>query len=559
MDTVVKTIIESCDWSPVKHLIFSENVFAPLIYYSHFGAMMVSLFFGFFILLHNRKDLLSKTLFFLTISINVWMFSDLVLWATNKPEYTMFFWSLEILFEPLIYVLSLFFIYIFIDKKHVSNKIKLLCYGLILPTIILLPTKLSLTGFDLTNCDRVAIEGILPKYGYMVQIFIILWIVVLSFSRYKEKKDTTERKQILLISTGICLFLFSFSLGNIAEVISGNWYIGQIGYIGIPIFISFLSYLIVKYRTFKIRVMSTQVLITATWFLIVSTFFVRTLENIRLIVGITLALFSILGIFLIRSVKREVEQREKIEKLAKDLASANEKLKELDQMKSEFLSLATHQIRAPLTAIKGYSSMLIEGDFGVIPDKAKKAVSTVYTSCQNLIDIVGDFLNISRIEQGRMVYDKSKFDIQTVVKEVVNELRPNIENAGLKIETKIQETIPLYVNADRIKIKQIFGDILDNSIKYTKEGSIFVSVYKQDNEVLIETKDTGVGIDRDEIPKLFNKFKRSKDANKTNVIGTGLGLYISKKMIEAQDGSITIFSEGLGKGSTFTIKLPLVT
>src|SRR3989344_5428441 len=556
MDQTILTAITNCEWSSVEFLIFSNNVFAPLIYYSHLGALIIVLFFGFFIYINNRKELLNKLLLYLTVFLGVWLFSDLVLWATDKPYQTMFFWSIEIIFEPLIYILALYFFYVFINKKDIATKIRVILYSLAMPTLILAPTILGLTGYDLTNCDRAATEGLLPKYGYAVEILIVLWIILVAFNRFYKTKDSSEKNQILLTASGICLFLFSFSLGNIAEVITENWYIGQIGYIGIPIFIAFLSYQIVKFKTFNIKVFGSQVLVTAIWFLIVTILFVRTLENVRIIVAATLALFSILGIFLIRSVKREVAQREHIQKLVEDLERANEKLKELDQMKSEFLSLATHQIRAPLTAIKGYSSMLLEGDFGVLPQKAKDSVDTIMKSCQNLINIVADFLNISRIEQGRMVYEKTIFDMGEMVKEVVEAIRPNIQNAGLALNIEIPENLNARVNADRDKIKQVVGNVVDNAIKYTPKGSINISVLKDKETVKVAIKDSGVGIPSDEMNKLFNKFSRTKDANKTSVTGTGLGLYIAKKMVEAHKGDIKVSSEGVGKGTTFIIEMP---
>jgi two-component system phosphate regulon sensor histidine kinase PhoR len=234
-------------------------------------------------------------------------------------------------------------------------------------------------------------------------------------------------------------------------------------------------------------------------------------------------------------------------------------------MKSEFLSLATHQIRSPLTAIKGYSSMLLEGDFGILPQKAKDSVETIGKSCQNLINIVEDFLNISRIEQGRMVYEKSIFDIKELVQEIINEIKPNIQNAGLSLETEIPENFSEKINADRNKIKQVIGNVIDNAIKYTPRGYIKISVFADQNlpndkarKIKIAIKDSGVGIEPSEINKLFVKFSRTKDANKTNISGTGLGLYIAKKMAEAHGGNIKVESEGAGKGTTFTIELPKI-
>ena len=219
--------------------------------------------------------------------------------------------------------------------------------------------------------------------------------------------------------------------------------------------------------------------------------------------------------------------------------------------------MATHQIRSPLTAIKGYSSMLLEGDFGVLPQKAIDSVKTITKSCQNLLNIVEDFLNISRIEQGRMVYEKVLFDIRELIKEVLNELKPNIDRVGLILDFKMPAE-KMQVNADRNKIKQIIGNIIDNAIKYTAHGNINISTFKQQNKIKIAIKDSGIGIDPKDMDKLFDKFYRTNNASKVNVAGTGLGLYIAKKIVEAHRGNIGVSSEGIGKGTTFTIELPEV-
>jgi signal transduction histidine kinase len=253
-------------------------------------------------------------------------------------------------------------------------------------------------------------------------------------------------------------------------------------------------------------------------------------------------------------VKKEIEQREKIEKLALDLEKANVRLRELDNLKSEFLSFASHQLRSPLTAIHGYTSMLLEGDFGEIPEKIKPTVETLDKSSQSLIKIVNDFLNISRIEQGRMQYDFSQFDLKELVEEVIAEQRPNVEVKGLAFTFIPEQSDSYSVNADRGKLKQVIGNILDNSIKYTPSGSIQVSLNHKTGLATISITDTGIGIDPEEIPKLFSKFSRAKDAHKTNVTGTGLGLFVAKQMIEAQKGKIWVESKGKGTGSTFFIQ-----
>ncbi|MGB4076368.1 MAG: HAMP domain-containing sensor histidine kinase, partial [Minisyncoccia bacterium] len=255
----------------------------------------------------------------------------------------------------------------------------------------------------------------------------------------------------------------------------------------------------------------------------------------------------------IRSVHQEIEQRKKIETLAKQLETANERLKELDQMKSEFLSIASHQLRAPITAIRGYSSNMMEGAYGALSETLKEPLSVIQESSRLMASSIEDYLNISRIEQGRMKYEKSDFDIADLAKKVVEELLPLASKKGL--ELSIEAPQDLMVNADIGKMKQVISNLIDNAIKYTEKGSVRVHVAKDDTLARIIISDTGVGIAPDEMEGLFEKFKRARGANKVNTTGTGLGLYVAKQLIEGNGGTIRIESDGVGHGSRFIIEL----
>jgi signal transduction histidine kinase len=412
---------------------------------------------------------------------------------------------------------------------------------------------------DIFN-DNFGKNVILDKTNYLIYAIYFVCFVLLSyynlFRSYIKSVNIEERSQLIFLIYGT---LFGFAFGMFFNLILP--YFDNYRYIFLgPLFslamVVSIAYSITKHRLFNVKIIATEVLIFVLWIFILLRFLISTTLQEQIINAILFVATIIIGILLINSVVKEVKQREKIELLAKDLEVANEKLKELDQMKSEFLSLATHQIRAPLTAIKGYASLILEGDYGVLPEKMKTAVSTIFESCQNLVFIVNDFLDISRIEQGRMKYDKTEFDIIKTCSDILDQLKPNIENAGLKYSFN-KEMEKAVVFADIGKIKQIIGNVIDNSIKYTKTGDINLGIKKVDDNVLISVKDTGVGISKDDIPKLFAKFVRAKDASKTNVIGTGLGLYIAKQMLEAQGGKIWVESEGLGKGSTFFIQIPI--
>ncbi|MDO8590703.1 MAG: HAMP domain-containing sensor histidine kinase [bacterium] len=319
------------------------------------------------------------------------------------------------------------------------------------------------------------------------------------------------------------------------------------------------SYAILRYGLFNIKVIATQLFVFSLWIFILIRALVAN-DRIELISNLVLfALTVVIGIFLIRTVIQEVQQREKIQKLAEDLEAANGRLKELDQLKSEFVSLATHQIRGPLTAIKGYASLMMEGDYGEMPASFHEPIDTIFKSSESLVVIVNDFLNVSRIEQGKMKYDFITFDLCALVNEVVNEVKPNIEKKGLAVSVAICPE-PVNISGDIGKIKQVVGNLLDNSIKYTPKGSITVSLAsdKATGKAVLSIKDTGVGVRPETIPHLFQKFSRAEDAAKFNVLGTGLGLYVAKEMIKAHGGRIWVESFGEGKGSTFFVELGLV-
>lgn len=254
--------------------------------------------------------------------------------------------------------------------------------------ILFLPTKLALVGFDLTNCFREPIEGFIATYYvYFIEIVYALWIILYGVRKYL-KSSGILKKQILLITGGIILFLLSFVSGNIVGSLTENWTLAQLGLFGMPIFSGFLAYLIVQYKAFNTKLLGAQVLVVALGFLVLVIAFVRNIENVKLVVAFTLLFVLLLGRVLIKSVKREVMQREQLQILSDQLFEANEKLKGLDKLKSEFLSLAAHQLRSPLTAMKGYASMVVEGSYGEINPQAKDAVERIFQASKNLGKVV---------------------------------------------------------------------------------------------------------------------------------------------------------------------------
>lgn len=329
-----------------------------------------------------------------------------------------------------------------------------------------------------------------------------------------------------------------------------------------PLFTSVIAvtilYAIFRHKLFNAKVIAAELLTFSLWVFI----FVRTIlsdtSGDQLINGSLLVVVIIVGTLLVRSVQREVETREQIERLALDLEQANEKLKEFDRLKSEFLSMGTHQLRSPLTAIKGYASLIMEGSFGKVPKSIEEAVDRIYQSSRSMANTIEDFLTISRIEQNRMKYDFAVADLGKIVKDVMAELLPNAIKAGLQLTYVDDKKGPYNANVDLGKIRQVIINFLDNAMKYTPKGSITLRVGRNDatKKILVSFVDTGVGMTPETISRLFQRFSRADDANKTNVMGTGLGLFVAKEMVSAHKGGrVWAESEGPGKGSQFYIEL----
>ncbi len=239
-----------------------------------------------------------------------------------------------------------------------------------------------------------------------------------------------------------------------------------------------------------------------------------------------------------------------------DLQDANEKLKSLDKLKTEFLSLASHQLRSPLTAIIGYTSMLLDGSFGAIDDKQKEAVDRVFQSSKHLRNIVEDLLNVAKIEQGGMQYVMAPFDFEKAAKDLSDDLSITAKQKGLTLTFETDGKSPYTVIGDMEKVRQVLLNLIDNSIKYTKQGGMKVKLIKDEKvkKVIWSITDTGMGMTPEIKATLFRKFARG-EGGKVNTGGSGLGLYLAKEIIEGHKGHVWVESPGPGLGATFFVEL----
>lgn len=229
------------------------------------------------------------------------------------------------------------------------------------------------------------------------------------------------------------------------------------------------------------------------------------------------------------------------------------KQKELNQTMSDFLSVATHELKSPTSIIKGYLSNVMDGDYGSVEPGVKEQIQAAITQTERLNSLVQDLLNVSRVEQGRVQYDITDVDIKKVLVTIVDNYRPMAQSKGLQIIYEPAESLPL-IKADENRIQEIFTNLIDNAIKYTEKGTITVFHQIKDDTLVTSVRDTGFGISPSAKERLFQRFYRVKTDQTQNISGTGLGLWIIKQYTESMGGKIDVESME-GVGSNFIVEL----
>lgn len=244
----------------------------------------------------------------------------------------------------------------------------------------------------------------------------------------------------------------------------------------------------------------------------------------------------------------------------KQLEKANERLKEVDELKDEFVSLASHELRTPMTVVKSYVWMLLNGKMGELNQNQKTYLDRIFSSTERLIKLVNDMLNISRIESGRITIEPVSIDLVKLIEDALTEIKTRADEVGIRLFYDKTRS-PITVKADVLRIKEVMMNLLGNSLKFTPEGgTVTVTVAPVDNDfAAVKVKDTGRGISSFDMLKLFKKFNMVGNSHLTKERGqgTGLGLYLSKSLIELHGGKIWVESEGQNMGSTFSFTLPI--
>lgn len=256
----------------------------------------------------------------------------------------------------------------------------------------------------------------------------------------------------------------------------------------------------------------------------------------------------------VRQLNETLQQ--KIIDATRELRISNRQLQRLDAAKDEFISMASHQLRTPLTSIKGYLDMMLEGDLGPINATQRTVLTEAFGSSERMVQLIGDFLSISRLQTGKFVINRQATDLAQLVKDEVAFLKTMSKQRHVKIAVDIDKDIPQPM-VDGEKLRQVMMNMIENALYYSKpDTTIKVKLTRDDDDVVFTVKDTGIGVPDAEKANLFSKFFRGSNARKKRPDGTGIGLFLARKVVLAHGGQM-VFESKESKGSTFGFRLPV--
>jgi len=509
---------------------------------------------GLFVWLKKPKEWLHILFFAYDFTIALWLFGTFMLFnAANSID--QLFWDrfiyVGVVFIP-IFLYHFGLIYCGIEKKQQWP----LAIGYMMAFIFLPLSQFSNNFVSGLYTYSWGVHSIAHRYHDLFLVYFFLYFILFFINLGIHYRHATGGHR-----TEVRYLLIGFGILDL---------IGPLGFLpayGIPIYpVVFLSaipfavllgYAIIRYNALNVKTITAEVMIFSLNALVLGQiFFSRSTTEVilRVLISVVVLVFSVI---LIHSVNNEIKRREEVTKLAQSLEQANLRLQEVDRQKTDFLSIASHQLRTPLSIANGYIELLHDGAYGKIPKQAKEILANMDESNGRLVKLVDEFLDITRIEQGRTKFDCKNLDMNDIIDSAVQELNDRANQKGLKIVWH-RPTEPTMAEVDDDKIRHVVFNFIDNAIKYTDKGHVTVEVKAEDNGWSIMVRDHGFGFGKLDEANFFQKFYRGENVKGTNVTGTGIGLYVCRMFIEGHGGHVWAHSEGLGKGSEFGLWVPRI-
>lgn len=510
---------------------------------------------GLFVFFKDPRSRMHQLLFGFNVCMWFWLFGTFMMFATRGSADRAIFWD-RFVYLGVIMMPSLMhhFSLVFTNNKNKQRILLFINYIIGISFLFASRTKYFVDGLNVYSWGAHSQARIL-HHIFLGYFFLSVGIFFTNLLRaYLKSKDHIFRVQTIYVFIAFAQVMF----------VGGSAYLYAYGidtkfpfaYITGLIFPVMLFYAVTKHGLLGTKVIATEVVVgIAEFFVVMQIFFSDSPTQILESVLFAL-IIALVGFLFVQSVNREIVRRQEVTKLAQSLESANIRLQELDKQKTEFLSIASHQLRTPLSILKGYIELIKDGAYGKVGSQTVKALGDMDINNEHLVKLVDEFLDISRIEQGRAKYEFAAADICALIDSAMKDLKIKAEQKGLRIKWDCPKRISK-VDCDQEKIHHVIFNFIDNAVKYSDKGIVKVMFNEEDEGMAVRVKDQGAGFEKKDEVNFFQKFYRGDNVKAAAVTGTGLGLYVCRKFIEAHNGRVWAHSAGPGKGSEFGFWLPL--
>jgi signal transduction histidine kinase len=511
------------------------------------SAGVFTIYLGLRVAVLGGAQVVYKTFPFFAINLGFWAVSLVLLSETQDA----FFEKTALLFSLLGIAALPLFMYTF-PRFSWPRWWFWLMYLPLLPLVAALPTARIVAS--VTFSDGAAIPDTGPLF--LVYVAAVAWYLLVTLCIYLYRYSTlqgSDRLRAQYIGLGLVTFVL---LGLIAVVILP--YFGNFSYLftapmsAFLVLLSLTAVAVMRQELIDIQIVVVEICVFLAAGIVLLNNLFRATGSIELITGgFLLAVFLFTGVRLFSLLMSIFHQRQA-------LKAANEKLSELMEMKTEFLQIASHQLRAPLTSLRGLVQMEASGYFNDLPEEKRTQLrQQMLISVDRLHELVNDLLRALRLEGEKLPFTFAPVDMLALAQEVVKTLEHNYIHRHLYLTVKKPARSLPMLQGDKEYLRQVLINLVDNAEKYTQQGGTTITLQQEAHSIVMEVIDTGIGITPEETEGLFEKFNRSQRARSLREEGTGLGLFIAKKIVESHQGKIEVISGGVNKGTTFKVVLPL--
>ena len=520
--------------------------------YSHIIPVVLSLILGTFVFIKAKFNLFSKVFLAFIIVFSLWLIGDAIIWTSNNYHLIYAIWSSLVYIEVVFYILGFYFATVFVKKSDISISWKIVLFVLTLPALFITITQQSVTGFNYPVCEAFN-NNFLDQYKLIIEGIILIIILIYILIPFFKRLPWNQKKDDLMVLGSTFLFLSVFGITEYLASITGYYEMNLYSLFLLPIFLVAIIYSVFELDIFNFHILGTHYLVVGLIVLMGGQLFFVTSTANRLLTILTIILLVGLSIILFRNLKRESDQRVHIEKL-------NIQLESLLKQRESLVHLVTHKIKGSFTRSKYIFAGLLDGTFGETNPAIQKVAKMGLESEDAGIHTVDLVLDVANMQKGVVKYEMKVIDFKEIIFKTFAEKKIQAEERGLQMESKIHDSKDdIYsVLGDVFWLREAINNLIDNAIKYTKEGKITINLEDGKGKIKFSIKDTGIGITDEDKKSLFTEGGRGKDSVKINVDSTGYGLYSVKLIIEAHKGKVWAESEGPGKGSAFYVELDAV-